>query len=75
MNLEFFSAVCNVVGAAVLVFYPLNTVTYVDGHEVVNWINEKKLDGIKLKLQKHMPRFGFLLMMLSSGIQCYTTLK
>jgi len=75
MNLDFVSSVCNVVGATLLVFYPLNTVTYIDGQEVVNWINERKLDGIKLKLQKHLPRFGFLLMMLGSGIQCYTTLK
>ena len=75
MNLEFISAVFNVLGAVVLVFYPVNTVTFIDGREVINWINERKLDRIKLKLQKHMSRFGFLMMLLGSGIQCYTTLK
>jgi len=75
MNLEFVSAVCNVVGTTVLVFYPFNTLTHIDGHEVISWISERKLNGLKLKLQKHAPRFGFVLMMLGSGIQCYITLK
>ena len=75
MNLNFFSAACNVVGTLVLVFYPFNTVAYIEGYEVKSWTSDKKISGLKLQFQKYAPRFGFTLMMIGSGIQCYTTIN